>query len=211
VFTHLVNMSYTIMFAINATLLLVAIIYSLVWLKWQTSPRQQPLLGTNWLLDFFDMRHVASTIQTLTKPRRNHGKLHLWLLLLAMCLYTFQRDEKSKTQMYTSLMFNWTVVDFSNFKTFQSTLFVLGQFDSIQINRIATCNANERKNLLSKSRKNFHFRLYDPIINNKKNYNSIARNQNQSCKRLDFLFCKRMHKKSIFWKISHFFLSVIFG
>jgi len=136
VFTHLVNMSYTIMFATNATLLLVAIIYSLVRLKWQTSSRQQPLLGTNWLLDFFDMRHVATTIQTLIKPRRNHGKLHLWLLLLAMCLYTFQRDEKSKTQMYTSLMFNWTVVDYSNFKTFQSTLFVLGQFDVdlIQIN-----------------------------------------------------------------------------
>jgi len=136
VFTHLVNMSYTIMFATNATLLLMAIIYSLVRLKWQTSPRQQSLLGTNWLLDFFDMRHVATTIQTLTKPRRNHGKLHLWLLLLAMCLYTFQRDEKSKSQMYTSLMFNWTVVDFSNFKTFQSTLFVLGQLDLIQINQI---------------------------------------------------------------------------
>ncbi|TGZ37058.1 Uncharacterized protein DBV15_02914, partial [Temnothorax longispinosus] len=138
VFTHLVNMSYTIMFAINATLLLLAIVYSLVWLKWQTSPRQQPLSGTNWLLDFFDTRHVATTMRTLVKSRCNHGKLHLWLLLLAMCLYTFQRDEKPKSQMYTSLIFKWNVVDFSNFKTFQSTLFVLGQFDInlIQINRI---------------------------------------------------------------------------
>lgn len=138
VFTYVVNMSYTIMFIINATLLLLAIVYSLVWLKWQTSPQQQPFLGNNWLLDFFDMRHVASTMRTLVKSRQNHGKLHLWLLLLAMCLYTFQRDEKPKSQMYTSLIFNWNVVDFSHFKTFQSTLFVLGQFDVdlIQISRI---------------------------------------------------------------------------
>ncbi|XP_071639401.1 probable peptidoglycan muropeptide transporter SLC46 [Temnothorax longispinosus] len=133
VFTHLVNMSYTIMFAINATLLLLAIVYSLVWLKWQTSPRQQPLSGTNWLLDFFDTRHVATTMRTLVKSRCNHGKLHLWLLLLAMCLYTFQRDEKPKSQMYTSLIFKWNVVDFSNFKTFQSTLFVLAMLIGVPI------------------------------------------------------------------------------
>lgn len=135
VFIHLVNMSYTIMFTINATLLLLAIVYSLVWLKWQTSPRQQPLSGTNWLLNFFDMRHVNTTVRTLVKSRRNHGKLHLWLLLLAMCLYTFQRDEKPKSQMYTSLIFKWNVVDFSNFKTFQSTFYVLGQFDVDIISR----------------------------------------------------------------------------
>ncbi|XP_018344613.1 PREDICTED: proton-coupled folate transporter isoform X1 [Trachymyrmex septentrionalis] len=133
VFTHLVNMSYMIMFAVNATLLLIAIIYSLVWLKWQTSSRQQPLSGNNWLLDFFDRRHVAMTIRTLLKSRINHGKLHLWLLLLAMCLYTFQRDEKVKSQMYTSLIFNWNVTDFSNFKTFQSTLFVLAMLIGVPI------------------------------------------------------------------------------
>ncbi|XP_036148913.1 proton-coupled folate transporter [Monomorium pharaonis] len=133
VFAHLVNMSYAIMFAVNATLLLLAIVYSLVWLKWQTSPRQQPLSGANWLLDFFDRRHVVTTMRTLVKSRRNHGKLHLWLLLLAMCLYTFQRDEKPKSQMYTSLIFNWNVTDFSNFKTFQSTLFVLAMLIGVPI------------------------------------------------------------------------------
>ncbi|KAG5330009.1 S46A3 protein, partial [Acromyrmex heyeri] len=133
VFTHLVNMSYTIMFAVNATLLLIAIIYSFLWLKWQTSPRQQSLSDNNWLLDFFDRRHVATTIRTLLKSRLNHGKLHLWLLLLAMCLYTFQRDEKAKSQMYTSLIFNWNVTDFSNFKTFQSTLFVLAMLIGVPV------------------------------------------------------------------------------
>lgn len=132
VFSHLVNLPYTIMFIVNATLLALAIIYSLMRLKWQTSPRQQPLpTGTNLLVDFFDTKHVVTTTRTMVKSRLNHGKLHLWFLLLAMCLYTFQRDEKAKSQMYTSLIFNWNVTDFSNFKTFQSTLFVLGQLSMI--------------------------------------------------------------------------------
>lgn len=166
-------MPYTIMFAINATLLLLAIVYSLVWLKWQTSPRQEPFTGTNWLVDFFDMRHVATTVRTLVKSRRNHGKLHLWLLLLAMCLYTFQRDEKPKSQMYTSLIFNWNVVDFSNFKTFQSALFVIGQLDLIQINRVVisrfstilihnvfwALQEHMKGEIFYRNRENFHSRL----------------------------------------------------
>ncbi|KAL0118681.1 hypothetical protein PUN28_009387 [Cardiocondyla obscurior] len=133
VFTHLKSMPYTIMFAINATLLLLAIIYSIICLEWQTLPQQESLSGKNWLLDFFDMKHVSATIQTLAKSRRNHGKLHLWLLLFSMCLYTFQRDEKPKSQMYTSLVFKWSVVDFSTFKTFQSALFVLAMLIGVPV------------------------------------------------------------------------------
>lgn len=132
VFNHLNSLPYTIMFIVNATLLVLAIVYSLIRLKWQTSSRQQPLPpGTNLLVDFFDTKHVTTTMRTLVKSRPNHGKLHLWFLLLAMCFYTFQRDEKPKSQMYTSLIFNWNVTDFSNFKTFQSTLFVVGQLSII--------------------------------------------------------------------------------
>ncbi|XP_011268476.2 thymic stromal cotransporter homolog [Camponotus floridanus] len=134
VFNHLDNLPYTIMFIINATLLALAIIYSLMRLKWQTSPRQQPLpTDTNLLVDFFDMNHVVTTTRTMVKSRLNHGKLHLWFLLLAMCLYTFQRDERAKIQLYTSLIFNWNVTDYSNFKTFQSTLFVLAMLIGVPI------------------------------------------------------------------------------
>lgn len=134
VFSRLVNLPYTIMFIVNATLLVLAIVYSLLWLKWQTSPRQQPLpSGTNLLVDFFDMKHVASTIRMMLKSRLHHGKLHLWFLLLAMAFYTFQRDEKPKSQMYTSLIFKWDVTDFSNFKTFQSSLFVLAMLIGVPV------------------------------------------------------------------------------
>ncbi|KAG7212624.1 hypothetical protein KM043_012912 [Ampulex compressa] len=124
-FSKVLNSSYTIMFAINATLLALAIVYSLVNLEWQTSTEQRPLSGANFLVDFFDKSHVAATFRTLSKTRRNHGKLHLWILLIAMGLYTFQRDEKPMSFLYTQLVFKWDVVKFSEFKTFQSTLFVL--------------------------------------------------------------------------------------
>lgn len=127
IFTHVVNSSYTIMFIVNATLLALAILYSLLRLEWQTSPQQQPLSDTNLLTDFFDSKHIKATMRTLTKSRRHHGTLHLWILLLTMSLYTFQRDEKPMSFLYTQLIFNWDVTSFSNFRTFQSTFFVIGQ------------------------------------------------------------------------------------
>ena len=126
-YTNVVKSSYTIMFTINTILLALAIVYSLIRLKWQTLSQQQSLVGTNLLTDFFDKKHVVATIKTMTKSRPNHGKLHLWLLLIIMMLYTFQRDEKPMSFLYTQLKFKWDVTMFSNFRTFQSTTFVLGQ------------------------------------------------------------------------------------
>lgn len=114
------------MFIINMSLLVMAILYTLIRLKWQTLSQQQPLSGTNLLTDFFDKKHVAATMKTLTRSRKNHDKMHLWLLLLIMMLYTFQRDERPMSYLYTQLKFKWDVVAFSNFRTFQSTTFVIG-------------------------------------------------------------------------------------
>lgn len=123
-FTNVVNSSHGIMFSINATLLVIAIIYSLLNLEWQTQQRQQ-ISNNNPFIDFFDKKHVEETIKTLTKKRENHGRAYLWILLLAMGLYTFQRDEKPMSYLYTQLKFKWGVTDFSKFKTFLSTLFVI--------------------------------------------------------------------------------------
>ncbi|KOX73402.1 Proton-coupled folate transporter, partial [Melipona quadrifasciata] len=124
-FTNVVKSSYTIMFTINTILLALAIVYSLIRLKWQTLSQQQSLVGTNLLTDFFDKKHIVATIKTMTKSRPNHGKLHLWLLLIMMMLYTFQRDEKPMSFLYTQLKFKWNVTTFSNFRTFQSATFVI--------------------------------------------------------------------------------------
>ncbi|XP_076653091.1 putative peptidoglycan muropeptide transporter SLC46 [Halictus rubicundus] len=132
-YTHIVKASYTNMFIINASLLILSIVYSLIVLKWQTLPQQQSLLGTNLITDFFDKEHVVAITKTLTKPRRNHGKLHLWLLLTIMMLYTFQRDEKPMSYLYTQLKFKWDVVKFSNFRTFQSTTFVLAMLIGVPL------------------------------------------------------------------------------
>ncbi|KAK2585368.1 hypothetical protein KPH14_010045 [Odynerus spinipes] len=124
-FTRVVNLSYTIMFTINATLLLIAILYSFLNLKWQTSTQQRAMSNVNPVVDFFDKKHVIATMRTLTRRRENHGRIYLWVLLIAMALYTFQRDEKPMSYLYTQLTFQWGVTDFSQFKTFQSALFVL--------------------------------------------------------------------------------------
>ena len=116
------------MFAINTSLLVLAIIYSLFALDWQTSPHQKPLIGVNVFADFFDKEHVRATIKTLGKSRPNRRKLHLWVLFIAMALYTFQRDEKPMSYLYTQRMFNWDVKIFSTFRTLQSALFVFGEF-----------------------------------------------------------------------------------
>lgn len=39
-----------------------------------------------------------------------------------MFFYTFQRDERNFTYLYTISKFNWNIDDFSNFRTFQSAL-----------------------------------------------------------------------------------------
>ncbi|XP_031830327.2 putative peptidoglycan muropeptide transporter SLC46 isoform X1 [Nomia melanderi] len=132
-YTEVVNSSYANMFIINTSLLVVAILYTLIRLKWQTLSQQQSLLGTNLLTDFFDKKHVAATMKTLTRPRRNHGKMHLWLLLLIMMLYTFQRDEKPMSYLYTQLKFKWDVAAFSNFRTFQSTTFVVAMLIGVPV------------------------------------------------------------------------------
>lgn len=128
IYNNVVNKSYTIMFIINATLLFLAILYSLIKLKWQTLPQQQVVMGINLLTDFFDKKHVIATIKTIIKTRPNHGKLHLLFLLIIMMLYVFQRDEKPMSFLYAQLKFKWDVNTYSNFRTFQSSTFVLGQF-----------------------------------------------------------------------------------
>ncbi|KAF7400515.1 hypothetical protein HZH66_005699 [Vespula vulgaris] len=124
-FTNVLNSSYSIMFTINSVLLAIAIIYSFLNLKWRTSTQQRQFSNVNPFFEFFDKKHVAETIKTLIRRRKNHERAYLWIFLLAMALYTFQRDEKPMSYLYTQLTFKWGVADFSKFKTFQSALFVI--------------------------------------------------------------------------------------
>ncbi|XP_047351898.1 proton-coupled folate transporter isoform X1 [Vespa velutina] len=132
-FTKVLNSSYSIMFTINSVLLVIAIIYSFLNLKWRTSTQQRQMLGVNPFIDFFDKKHVAETIKTLIRRRNNHERVYLWIFLLAMALYTFQRDEKPMSYLYTQLKFKWGVAEFSTFKTFQSALFVIAMLIGVPI------------------------------------------------------------------------------
>lgn len=50
-----------------------------------------------------------------------------------MALYVFQRDERNMMYLYCQLVFNWTVGQYSTFRTVQSALQDLGLLFAIPI------------------------------------------------------------------------------
>lgn len=48
--------------------------------------------------------------------------MFLWIFLISMFFYTFQRDEKNYTFLYTKYKFGWGIEEFSDFKVFQSAV-----------------------------------------------------------------------------------------
>lgn len=97
-------------------------------MQWQTTPNQRSLreLGCcGFWCDYFDRQHIKDSITVLTKPRRGHRRIFLYILLISMALYTFQRDEGNYFYMYTFGKFNWQVSSYSTFKTFKSAAFVI--------------------------------------------------------------------------------------
>lgn len=104
--------------------------------QWLTSPKQKSIKEIGWsgiIGDFFDRKHVSNTFKTLIRKRNNRRRMLLWIFLIAMFAYVFQRDEKSYTYLYTNMKFNWHIAEFSNFKVFQSTAQLLILFGGMHI------------------------------------------------------------------------------
>ncbi|KAL4717813.1 hypothetical protein ACJJTC_000962 [Scirpophaga incertulas] len=135
-YTKVVNRSFTAMFAINTCFMVLATLHCLFTLEWQTGPQQKSLSEAgvkNPVVDFFDYNNVRKTIQTLTKWRVGNRRLFLWFLFLSMAFYTFQRDERPVLYLYTSLIFKWEATDFSYFRTYLSTAYVVVMLFGIPI------------------------------------------------------------------------------
>ncbi|XP_058824993.1 proton-coupled folate transporter [Topomyia yanbarensis] len=123
--------SFTVMFAINASLLFLSITYSALRLKSRTTDRQVSIRELPWYrmpADFFDRQHVALSLRTFFEKRTLNRRTYLYILMVAMSFYTFQRDEKAKMYLYTQLKFNWDADLYSNFKTYQSAAYVVMMF-----------------------------------------------------------------------------------
>uniref|UniRef100_V5I9A0 Proton-coupled folate transporter n=1 Tax=Anoplophora glabripennis TaxID=217634 RepID=V5I9A0_ANOGL len=122
-FNKVVDKSYTIMFTINVSLMAIAVIYTLARLNWQSNHNQKPFSeADNKFLDFFDYNHVVNTVVTVCKKRPRSKRTYLIMMFVMMALYTFQRDERDMMYIYCQLVFNWTLAQFSKFRTFQSAL-----------------------------------------------------------------------------------------
>lgn len=118
-----VNGSFIAMFLINTVIMACTFLYSLLRLKWQTNDSQKPLNGVNFCTDFFDWKHVVESLRSVVRPRANHGRLYLLLIILSMGLYTFQRNERQMSFLYTQKKFHWSTIEFSNFRTFQTATY----------------------------------------------------------------------------------------
>ncbi|XP_075216047.1 putative peptidoglycan muropeptide transporter SLC46 isoform X2 [Lycorma delicatula] len=137
-FTNVVNESYTLMFCIHAALLVVAIIYTLFTMEMKIN--ESPLIdgpmvvnsdsydtsNSCSIFDIWNWNIVIDSFKTVFRKRTENRRKYLILVILAMGLYTFQRDEKHMVYLYTQLKFHWSVATYSHFRTYQSTLFVLG-------------------------------------------------------------------------------------
>lgn len=135
-YTYVVGGSFVVMFSINAALLLVAIVYTAVHLRWKTNDKQRSIAEVGWcgvLPDFFDRRHVAASVRTMLRKRSGNRRAYLWILMVSMLFYTFQRDEKPMTYLYTQFKFQWDTVLYSHFKTFQSTAYVIMMMGGIPL------------------------------------------------------------------------------
>lgn len=91
-------------------------------------------MGCSGLLaDFFDRQHVIESIKTMTRPRTLNRRAYLWLFMIAIFFYAFQRDEKPMTFLYTQYKFNWNTETYSYFKTFQTSAYILMMLCGIPI------------------------------------------------------------------------------
>ncbi|CAH1394677.1 unnamed protein product [Nezara viridula] len=114
------KISFEGMFLINCVILLIAIFYTLLVIPWRTSdpPKDER--------NACSLGHIVDTLKTLFVKRKEGRRMIFILCLIGMAVYTLQRDESRMMQLYTQLKFNWTVKNYSNFRTFQSALFILG-------------------------------------------------------------------------------------
>ncbi|XP_061390819.1 probable peptidoglycan muropeptide transporter SLC46 [Musca vetustissima] len=130
------NRSYANMFTLNASLLALSIIYTIINLKWQTTEKQRSLRELGWcgfFGDFFDKQHVVDSIAVLTKKRPGNRRSFLIILLITMALYTFQRDEGQYLYIYTAFKFQWGVDVYSTFKTVKSSAYVLAMLVGVPL------------------------------------------------------------------------------
>ncbi|XP_044742228.1 solute carrier family 46 member 3-like [Chrysoperla carnea] len=121
-FTNVLGKSYAKLFSINAALLAISIIYSVLVLKCCTTENQTRFqLNLNSICEFFNKKHAVAAFKCFTKR-----KGRVWLLpfmIIVMC-YRFQRDERNYIYLFFMRKLDWDYNDFSYFLAFRSTLHV---------------------------------------------------------------------------------------
>lgn len=130
-FHRVVNKSFVVMWALNSALLLAAFVFGCLVLNFVSSPKNQKSVKEVSLCEFFKdifrIGYICKTFKIFRKPAPGSltNRRNIVLLIVAMGLYIFQRDEKPYLYMYTQLKFNWGVSEFSFYKTMASVNFAV--------------------------------------------------------------------------------------
>lgn len=115
--------SFTLMFYINLTLLLIAFIYTLVHLKNIIAIDDMEVgIKNNSLLikKIFNYKNVLNLLKF-----NYYNNKYIILICFCMLFYTSEREESSVLYLYTQLKFNWNFEYYSFFKIFQTTLSII--------------------------------------------------------------------------------------
>ncbi|KAL7012231.1 hypothetical protein ACKWTF_014704 [Chironomus riparius] len=130
------NKSFTKMFVTNAVLIVLSILYTVVKLDWQTTPKQVSLTTipkSQWISDFFDKKHFKQTVRTVTKKRDNNYRLYIILMMVSVALYAIQRSEQKYFFLFAQNKLSWTTEIYSYFRTFESASYVFGILVAVPI------------------------------------------------------------------------------
>jgi len=82
----------------------------------------------------FSYRHIVDSLKTATKPRPNRKRFYLWMYLtMLISLFLPLFGEMVVGYNYVRTLYQWEVVEYSQYKSFQELLEVVGQGVAIPI------------------------------------------------------------------------------
>ncbi|XP_059080926.1 proton-coupled folate transporter-like isoform X1 [Tigriopus californicus] len=106
----------------------------LLWLRLRSFNWTPVKSDTDSKRNMFHPYHVWDSITTIFKPRPNHRRMYLLLLMGTMIsIYAPFQGEKNVSYFYVRTRFGWEVDEYSNYNTFQQIVSTIGQVIAIPI------------------------------------------------------------------------------
>ncbi len=117
------NPNYYLIFGISCGIGVLAIIYSLLLKESVHSTKEQKKQHK-----LLDIENAKQCMQTALKKRPGRGRLHVILLIANFALFMFPLNTSHYDYLLTQLRYDWTIVEYSDYLSFQRICRMLGLF-----------------------------------------------------------------------------------